>query len=120
MQIVLAYNQLLLRMGLVSVLEEWECVGVVSVAIDADEIVALCWNTSPDVLLLDLELLSHPRPDALRGLQHKMPDVPVILLARYRDDEGLSETLAAGARDYYLTGRDPSELLHLLQNIPVV
>ena len=118
LRIVLADDHLLLRLGLASFLGEWDGAATVWEAEDAIQVVTLCRDHRPDVVLLDLELPPASGLEALRAIRLEMPDVTVVMLAGRSGDAGLSESLAAGADGVYVKEHNPSELFHLLQEFP--
>lgn len=80
---------------------EFEWVGEAS---DGDEAVALCVETSPDLVLMDLGMARLSGVDATRELVARWPDLPVVVLTTFAGPEHIVPALQAGAAGYLLKG----------------
>jgi DNA-binding NarL/FixJ family response regulator len=99
-RVVLADDQTLVREGLTLMLGLVDGFEVVGVAADGEEAVAAVLSTRPDVALLDLRM---PRLDgvgATARIRELAPEVEVVVLTTYADDESVLAALRAGARGY--------------------
>jgi DNA-binding NarL/FixJ family response regulator len=99
-RVVLADDQTLVREGLTLMLGLMDGVEVVGVAADGEEAVAAVEETRPDVALLDLRMPRVDGVEATRRLRERTPDVEVVVLTTYADDESVMSALRAGARGY--------------------
>ncbi len=73
---------------------------LVGSAADGEEAVALATDLRPDVVLMDLRM---PRMDGITAtgvLHERLPEIGVIALTTYADDESVLGALRAGARGY--------------------
>jgi len=73
---------------------------LVGIAADADELVLLVAETTPDVAIIDVRMPPTNTDDGLRAalvIRDKHPDVGVLMLSQYADSD-LAVTLLAGAR----------------------
>lgn len=73
---------------------------MVGMAADADELVLLVAETTPDVAIIDVRMPPTNTDDGLRAallIRDKHPDVGVLMLSQYADSD-LAVTLLAGAR----------------------
>ena len=99
-RVVLADDQRLVRESLGTLLSLLDDVELLASAADGEEAVALAEQHRPDVVLMDLRM---PRLDgiaATRRLRERRPDVRIIALTTYADDESVLRALRAGARGY--------------------
>jgi DNA-binding NarL/FixJ family response regulator len=99
-RVVLADDQRLVRESLGTLLNLLDDVELLATAADGEEAVALAEQHRPDVVLMDLRM---PRLDgiaATRQLRERRPDVRIIALTTYADDESVLGALRAGARGY--------------------
>jgi DNA-binding NarL/FixJ family response regulator len=99
-RVVLADDQRLVRESLATLLGLLDGIELVATASDGEEAVALTAEHNPDVVLMDLRM---PRMDGIEAtsrLQVAQPDVRVIALTTYADDESVLGVLRAGARGY--------------------
>ncbi len=110
-RVVLADDQRLVRESLVTMLSLLDGIDLVGSAADGVEVVALATDLHPDVVLMDLRM---PRMDGIEAtavLHERAPQIGVIALTTYADDESVLGALRAGARGY-LTKDASSEDIH--------
>ena len=69
-------------------------------ASDGEEALALTDEHKPDVVLMDLRMPRLGGIEATRRLRERQPDIHVIALTTYADDESVLGALRAGARGY--------------------
>jgi DNA-binding NarL/FixJ family response regulator len=99
-RVVLADDQRLVRESLGTLLGLLDGIELVASAADGEEAVTLVDLHKPEVVLMDLRM---PRLDgiaATRRLRESQPEVSVIALTTYADDESVLGALRAGARGY--------------------
>jgi DNA-binding NarL/FixJ family response regulator len=110
-RVVLADDQRLVRESLGTMLGLMDGIELVAAAADGEEALALVERHRPDVVLMDLGMPRLDGIEATRRLRRRHPDVEVIALTTYADDESVLNALAAGARGY-LTKDAGSEDIH--------
>jgi DNA-binding NarL/FixJ family response regulator len=110
-RVVLADDQRLVRESLGTLLRLLDGIELVASAADGEEAVALAGKHHPDVVLMDLRMPRLDGIEATRQLRERHPDVRVIALTTYADDESVLGALRAGARGY-LTKDAGSEHIH--------
>ncbi len=71
----------------------------------------------PDVVLTDLALPGLSGIEGIRRLRAQRPDLPVIALTVYRDDDHVFEALCAGAAGYLLKTTPPTRLIEGLRDV---
>lgn len=71
--------------------------------------------TAPDVVLSDIRLPGISGIEGVRQLRRRHPDVPVLMLTVYGDEDSVFEALCAGASGYLLKDTPPTKLLEALQ-----
>jgi DNA-binding NarL/FixJ family response regulator len=109
-RILIADDHAVVREGLRAFLQLQDGLQVVGEAEDGAEAIAQAERLRPDVILMDLVM---PRLDgvgAMRELRRRMPDVRVIVLTSFLDDDRLLPAVQAGAAGYLLKDVEPSEL----------
>jgi DNA-binding NarL/FixJ family response regulator len=97
---VLADDQRIVREGLSLVLGLLPGVELVGTAEDGEEALALAASLRPDVVLMDLRMPRVDGVEATRRIRAQQPEVEVIVLTTYADDESIFAALHAGARGY--------------------
>jgi DNA-binding NarL/FixJ family response regulator len=99
-RVVLADDQRLVRESLATLLGLLDGIELLATASDGEEALALAAEHDPDVVLMDLRM---PRMDGIEAtsrLRERHPEVRVIALTTYADDESVLGALRAGARGY--------------------
>ncbi|HKO26998.1 MAG TPA: response regulator transcription factor [Solirubrobacteraceae bacterium] len=99
-RVVLADDQRLVRESLATLLGLLEGIELLATASDGEEALMLTAEHAPDVVLMDLRM---PRMDGIEAtgrLRESHPEVRVIALTTYADDESVLGALRAGARGY--------------------
>jgi len=71
----------------------------------------------PDVVLTDIGLPGMSGVEGTRMLKERYPDLPIVALTVYDDDEDVFEALCAGASGYLLKNTPPVRLLEGLKEV---
>ncbi len=101
-RILVADDHLIIRQGLRLILETEEGLDLVGEASDGAEAVRLCASLKPDVVLMDLRMPGMDGLTALSHLQAEQPQVAVVILTTFNEDDLMVRGLRAGARGYLL------------------
>jgi DNA-binding NarL/FixJ family response regulator len=99
-RVLLADDQRLVRESLGTLLGLLPGIELVASASDGEEALVLTDEHNPDVVLMDLRMPRLDGIEATRHLHEHRPDVRVIALTTYADDESVLGALRAGARGY--------------------
>lgn len=71
----------------------------------------------PDVVLTDIGLPGMSGIEGIRILKQRYPDLPIVALTVYDDEEGIFDALCAGASGYLLKDTQPARLLECLREV---
>jgi DNA-binding NarL/FixJ family response regulator len=71
----------------------------------------------PDLVLTDIELPIMDGITGIRILKERHPDLPIVALTVYDDDERIFDALCAGASGYLLKNTAPARLLECLKEV---
>ncbi|MCL4464864.1 MAG: response regulator transcription factor [Chloroflexi bacterium] len=107
-RVLIADDHFVVREGLRTILgteDDLECVGE---AANGQEAIDRCAELRPDVVLMDLRMPVLPGLEAIAEIKRRWPEVAVVILTTYDDDENIVRGLRAGACGYLLkeTGRE--------------
>jgi len=75
------------------------------------EAIALCQTQSFDLALLDLRLPDSEGLDTISQFNQAIPDVPIIILTVFDDEELAIQAMAQGAQDYLVKDQVTTQLL---------
>jgi NarL family two-component system response regulator LiaR len=100
----------MVRKGLTSfllVMDDLELVGEAKDGLDA---VHKCEHSAPNVILMDLVMPVMDGPTAIREIRKRWPEVQIIALTSFEEEELVHEALRAGAISYLLKDVSADEL----------
>ena len=117
MRVLIADDQRVVREGLALVLGLLPDIEVVGSASDGDEAVALAADLLPDIVLLDLRMPRCDGVEATRLLRERVPQIKVVVLTTYADDQSVINALRAGARGYLTKDAGGAEIRHALKQV---
>jgi DNA-binding NarL/FixJ family response regulator len=100
--ILLVDDHEVVRIGLKSLLEHNDQFQVVAEAGTAKEAVEMVEKHHPNVVLMDIRLPGPSGIDACEEITERWPDVKVVILTSYAEDEMLFSAIRAGASGYVL------------------
>lgn len=101
-KVLLVDDQLLFREGLRTLLEVQPDINIVGEASNGEEALRLSAANQPDVVLMDLRMPVMDGVTATRRLRDLFPNIHVIVLTTFDDDETVFDGLRAGAVGYLL------------------
>jgi DNA-binding NarL/FixJ family response regulator len=91
----------LVLQGLQRVLAQEDDITVVGAARDGEQALVMAQDLIPDVVLLDINLPSMNGMQVARQLKANLPNVAVIMLTAYHDEDQVFHAVRAGASAYY-------------------
>jgi DNA-binding NarL/FixJ family response regulator len=109
-RVLVADDHPLARAGLAQMLGELADITVVGAASDGEQAVALAHQTTPDVVLMDLEMPVLDGIEATRRLAAELPEARTVVLTSFSDQARILDALDAGAIGYLLKDADPDEI----------
>ena len=101
-RILLVDDHEVVRLGLKALLERHPSFEVVAEASTAREAIERVAAYSPDVVVMDIRLPGGSGIEACQEITDKYPNVRVIMLTSYAEDEMLFSAIRAGAAGYVL------------------
>lgn len=116
-RILIADDENLLRMAIASLLDLEEGIEVVAQADNGETAIALARETSPDVVLLDLEMPGLDGIDTASRILEERPGQPIILLTRHGRPGVLKRALKAGVRGFLGKTVDPERLAQIIADV---
>jgi NarL family two-component system response regulator YdfI len=114
-RILIADDHLIIRQGLRLILETEPDFELVGEAADGAEAIRLCAKLHPDVVLMDLRMPGMDGLTAIERLHTEQPEVAVVILTTFNEDELMLRGLQAGARGYLLKDTDRAALFDTIR-----
>lgn len=93
-------DQAIVREGLTAVLSLTEGIEIAGEAENGQQAVEMVDRLGPDVVLMDLRMPEMDGAEATAILRTSHPDVAVLVLTTFDDDDSIARALASGARGY--------------------
>lgn len=109
-QVVIADDQGLVRVGLRKVLDIEPDMEVVGEAANGEQAVAAAERLRPDVMVMDIRMPSVDGIEATRRIVRSHPDVRVLMLTTFALDNYVYESLRAGASGFMVKDAPPEEI----------
>jgi NarL family two-component system response regulator YdfI len=109
-KILIADDHLIIRQGLRLIFETEDDFNVVGEASDGAEALRLCADLAPDVVLMDLRMPGMDGLTAIEKLRVSQPEIAVVILTTFNEDDLMLRGLQAGARGYLLKDTDRAAL----------
>jgi DNA-binding NarL/FixJ family response regulator len=113
-RVLVADDQKVVRDGLSLLLGMLPGVEVIGTAVDGTDAVRQARATLPDVVLMDLSMPNCDGVEATRLIAGQQPDVQVVVLTAFADDDSVFAALRAGARGYLTKNAGAGEILQAL------
>ncbi len=115
-RVLIADDHRLFRQGLRYVCQAGG-IEVVGEAEDGWEAVRLARQLQPDVVLMDIRMPGLDGVEATRLITANQPEVRIIILTMYRQDQYVFEAIKAGAQGYLLKDIDEKELVDAIHAV---
>ena len=116
-RVLIADDHGIVREGLRAVLGPEPDMEVVGEAATGKEVVERAAELRPDVILMDIQMPQINGIEATRCIVEANPDVGVVVLTMFEDDDSVFSAMRAGARGYVLKGAPPSQILKVLRAV---
>lgn len=114
---MLADDQELIRESLGFVLNTQSDINVAGVASNGREAIELVRREKPDVVLMDIRMPEVDGVECTRLIKTAHPQIKVIILTTFDDDEYVFDALRYGASGYLLKGVSVAELANAVREV---
>lgn len=114
-RILIADDHLIIRQGLRLILETEEALDLVGEASDGAEALQLCAELRPDVVLMDLRMPGMDGITAIEKLRQSQPEIAVVILTTFNEDELMLRGIRAGAKGFLLKDTDRGTLFDTIR-----
>ena len=115
--IILADDHEILRDGLKSLFKKIKEVKLVAEASNGKELVQLVEQFLPDMVITDIKMPTMDGVEATRTIRQRFPQIKIIALSNYDEENLISEMINAGADGYLLKNTTKQELFQAVKTV---
>ncbi|MFC1990562.1 response regulator [Chloroflexota bacterium] len=116
-KILIADDHVVVREGTRQILEQESDMEVVAEAADGEEAVRLASISKPDVAIIDIAMPKVDGVEATKQIKALYPDIAVLILTAYDDDQFVFGLLEAGAAGYLMKSVRGREITDAVRRI---
>ncbi|HOB35643.1 MAG TPA: response regulator transcription factor [Bacillota bacterium] len=117
MRVLIVDDDALIRDSLKMILEMEEDFQVVGLAANGEEALELCRKELPDLVLMDIRMPVMDGVVGTRRIKALYPQVRVVILTTFRDEEYIKEALKNGAEGYILKSQPADSIVESLRAV---
>ena len=114
-KVMIADDQALIRESLQIILSAHQDIQVTSAVADGHEVLERIPQDRPDVVLMDIRMPKMDGVMATKEVKERFPEVKIIILTTFDDDDFIFRALKYGASGYLLKGASTEELYQAIQ-----
>ncbi len=116
-KVVIADDQDILKQGLNMILGSEEDIDICGMASDGQEAYEICRKQNPDIVLMDIKMPNVNGVKATKMIKRDFPNIKIIVLTTFNDDEYIYEALKSGASGYFLKDATPEKLSEAIRTV---
>ena len=116
-KVMIADDHPVVRKGIRTLIESEPDMELIGEAVDGANAVELADELDVDIILMDLLMPVKDGIEAIKEIKAKKPDIRILVLTSYADDDKVLPAIRAGALGYLLKVSDPEELVQAIREI---
>jgi DNA-binding NarL/FixJ family response regulator len=116
-RVLIADDHALFRYGMRAMLNSDPNLEVVGEAATGEEAVGLTAELKPDIVLMDIQMPGLNGIEATRRIVRADPEVGVVVVTMFEEDDSVFAAMRAGARGYVLKGGDADEVVKVVSAV---
>lgn len=116
-RVLIADDHQVVREGLSAILRTKEDIEVVGEVKDGTEAVEQARRLKPDVILMDISMPRMNGVEATRQIRREQPEIGVVVLTMYDDENYIYDLVKAGATGYLLKDSDSSQIVKAIKTV---
>jgi DNA-binding NarL/FixJ family response regulator len=115
--ILIADDHPLIRKGMRSLIESLPDFEVVGEAASGQAAIDMASDLQPDIILMDLQMPQGSGLEAIRAIIYASPNIHILVITLFEDDDSVFAALRAGARGYLLKDSDEDEMVRAIRAV---
>lgn len=116
-RVVIADDHGLVRLALRTLLDDEPDIEVVGEAADSEQACLVSLSSEPDVLLLDMRMPGGGGVEVCRRVRQALPEIAILVVTSFDDDDELFGVLDAGARGYLMKDTRPDRIARAIRAV---
>jgi DNA-binding NarL/FixJ family response regulator len=116
-RVLIADDHPLFREGMRGRLDRVADVAVVGEAASGDEAVELAHKLEPHIILMDIKMPGLNGIEATREIQRANPQIGILVLTMFEDDDSVFAAMRAGAKGYLLKDSGGEGVVHAIRAV---
>jgi DNA-binding NarL/FixJ family response regulator len=116
-RVLIADDHQLFRDGLRALLESAPDTEVVGEAASGQEVIRLAAERLPHLILMDLQMPDLDGIEATRQIVESNPEINILMVTMFEDDQSVFAAMRAGARGYVVKGVKHDEMLRAIRAV---
>ena len=117
LKILIADDHAIVREGLKQILSDTADLAVAGEAGSGAQVLSMIREKQYDVVLLDINMPDGNGLDTLKQLKKEKPDLPILMLSIYPEDQYAIRTIKAGVSGYLTKDSAPEELIAAIRKV---
>ena len=114
-RIVIVDDFMMVRQGIATFINVFDDFKLVGEAKNGETAIQVCEKVRPDVVLMDLVMPGMDGTIAIQMIHQELPNIKIIALTSYKDEELVLKALQAGAMSYLLKDVTAEELAQAIR-----
>jgi two-component system, NarL family, response regulator YdfI len=114
-QVLIVDDHLIVREGIRLILDTEPGIDLMGEASDGAEGIELAATLRPDVILMDLRMPGMDGLTAIEHLRRDHPEIAIVILTTFNEDDLMRQGLGLGARGYLLKDTDRNTLFNTIR-----
>ena len=114
--VLIVDDQKILQDGLKAILETDSNIKVISTASGGEAAIKLIEKNKPDVILMDIRMPEMNGVECTRIIKERWPDISVVVLTTFNDEEFIADALRYGASGYLLKDISGEKLIRAVKD----
>jgi len=117
LQVLIVDDHPLFRKGMRTLLASMPGIEIAGEAASGAEAISQAGTLKPDLILMDLQMPDGGGLEATRQIVSADPDMRILVITLFEDDESVFAAMRAGARGYILKDADEEEIMRAIHAI---
>jgi DNA-binding NarL/FixJ family response regulator len=115
--IVIVDDHALIREGIKKIIRSCTDIRLAGEAADLEQVMHLCEQLAPDLVILDISLPGYDGLEGLAKLRRRFPQIPALILSMYSEERFALHALKMGAAGYITKSMAAEELVTAIRRI---